>query len=674
MSIWKPSTRAAAGVAALLCAGGLSAVLAAPSVQTIATGAPSANSTANGRANGAIWATYKGDAQRTGSGNIPVRLPLSLLWRYTSDADPGAIFGSPLVVGAGDARRVLFNAGKNLYCLDAESGENLWTFKGDSILRAPITLLPGSNDTVLTLSSKGTASALRVSDGVAAWTYQADSALRVAPLVVRTVRGDRIILAPNSGTLVALTPQGAVDPAWRVGLGAGGAAPTSAPVASADGKRIFVPANDGNLYGIDVRGARVSFAVNLGNNATVTPVSVGNLVFAAAGNTLVATRVDNGAAAWRSAAAEGDFASLSAQPLAQDNGVIYAGTTRGALMALNARDGKLLWQTAIGRASLSGSPLVLRGVVLVGGRDGVFYGVDSAKGQLLWRYRLESERRVLVPVREPLSGTGSSGGGIGSSSGGQRSGFGGGGSRGGGGSSQRGGGSGTGNRSARAAATPTPMMYETRTYGVSSAPAAVDGRIYVPVDNAALYAFSSSAFDAAPPTVTDTKIVFPTDIGSPFVMDLTPDFPGIPAKGPVSLTLDVSDAGSGIDASRIRTSFDGQPVPAQDIKFDQSTGLLTLNLFKSRGDATLSDGTHKVQVEVRDYNGNATPFSTSFIVNSTFVPPVRQDPNAGSGASAPQQPQRPQWGGPGGGFGGPGGGGPGGGGWRRRRDTPDSGQ
>jgi len=316
----------------------------------------------------------------------------------------------------------------------------------------------------------------------------------------------------------------------------------------------------------------------------------------------------------------------------------------------------------------------LRGVVLVGGRDGVFYGVDSAKGQLLWRYRLESERRVLVPVREPLSGIGSSGGGIGSS-GGQRSGFGGGGSRGGGGSSQRGGGSGTGNRSARAAATPTPMMYETRTYGVSSAPAAVDGRIYVPVDNAALYAFSSSAFDAAPPTVTDTKIVFPTDIGSPFVMDLTPDFPGIPAKGPVSLTLDVSDAGSGIDASRIRTSFDGQPVPAQDIKFDQSTGLLTLNLFKSRGDATLSDGTHKVQVEVRDYNGNATPFSTSFIVNSTFVPPVRQDPNAGSGASAPQQPQRPQGGEPASGWRGggwdPSQGAPT---WRRRRDTPDGGQ
>ena len=668
MSTFRNSTTRAAAVA-LLCAAGLPSAFAAPSVQTVATGAPAGNLAANG----AVWSTYKGDAQRTGAGNVAVRLPLSLTWRYTSDADPGAILGSPLVVGSGDARRVLFNAGKNLYCLDAESGEALWTFKGDSVLRAPITLLPGSGDTVLTLSSKGTASALRVSDGVAAWTYQAGSALRVAPLAVRTARGDRIILAPNSGVLVALTPQGTVDPTWRVGLGVSGAAPLSAPVATRDGKRIFISANDGNMYGIDVRGARVSFVVPLGNNATITPVSVGNLVFAASLGTLVATRADNGSVAWRSTAVQGTFASLSAQPLAQNNGVIYAGTSRGTLMALNARDGKLLWQTAVGRTALSGSPLVLRGVVLIGGRDGVFYGVDSAKGQLLWRYRLESERRVLVPVRATASGVGAAGGSPFGA--GQRPGFGGG--PGFGGQQGFGGGPGFGAQrpgavgaGGRLGVAQTPMTYETRTYGVSSAPAVVDGRIYVPADNAALYAFSSSMLDAAPPRVTDTTIIFPTDVGSPFAMALTPEFPGIPAKGPVSLTLDVSDAGSGIDASRIRTTFDGQPVPAQDVKFDQSTGLLTLTLFKQSSTATLSDGTHKVEVEVRDYNGNTTPFSTSFIVNSAFVPPTKQLPTSGAGAVAPQPIQQPgqQWGGRGGG----GGGGGRGGGWRRRRDNQDN--
>lgn len=661
-TFWNSKTRAATG-AALLCASGLTAATAAPSVQTVAAvGNPTAAS------NGAVWATYKGDAQRTGSGNTPIRLPLSLLWRYTSDAEPGAIIGSPLVVGQANARRVLFNAGKNLYCLDAETGENLWIFKGTSTLRAPITLVPGTN-IVLTLSSRGIASALNINDGKAVWAYKADSDLRVAPLVVRTSRGDRIILAPNSGALVALTLQGTVDPTWRISLGAGGATPISAPVASRDGKRIFIAANNGNLYGIDVRGARVSFTANLGNNATITPVSVGNMVFAVSTDTLTATRVNNGAVAWRSRAAEGTFASLSARPLAQDNGIIYAGTSRGTLMALNARDGKLLWKTEVGRTSLSGSPLVLRNAVLVGGRNGVFYGVDSTKGQLLWRYRLESERRVLVPVRAPLNGTGASGSsafggaqrpGVGAGAGFGRPGF---------------GGSGVAGRGVAA-----PLQtYTTYTYGVSSAPAAVDGRIYLPADNGALYAFSSEGLDAAPPIVTNSTIIFPTAEGSPFPMALTPDFPGIPAKGPVSLTLNLSDAGSGIDASRIRATFDGQPLTAQDLKLDQSTGLLTLTLFKPRAQATLSDGTHKVEVQVTDYNGNMTPYSTSFLVDSTFPPPVRQTTMPGMNGSGmngmpgmpgmgmPNQPGQPQWGGRNG-QGGQGGRG----GWRRRRAEQDN--
>ena len=590
---------------------------------------------------GAMWTTYKGNAQRTGAINMPVRLPLNLQWRYTSDADPGAIIGSPLVVGTGAQRRVLFNAGKYLYCLDSESGETLWKWTADSALRAPLSLLPGAGDAVLTLSSKGSAQAIRISDGTPVWKYQADSSLRVAPLMIHTTRGDRIILAPSSGALVALTPQGALDSAWRVVLGAGGASPSAAPVADAKGDRIFVPTSDGAVYGIDTRAARVAFTTILDAAPTSSPVVIGNMMVAVGTNTMVAVRTDNGSTLWRATAGAENFTTVSGQPGPTiASSVIYAGTNRGTLLAFNARDGKPLWKASLGRASLSGSPLVLRGAVLVGSRDGVLYGVNSANGQLLWRYRLESERQVLVPVRATTSANGVSsqptapinnGGRFG---GGFNGGFNGGGFNGGGIPS---GGipSGVGG-----VATATPMAYETRVYGTSSAPAAVDGQIYIPADNAALYAFSTTGFDASPPLVSDITIVIPDTTNAPYPVQITPDFPGIANKGPVSFTLQLADAGSGIDASRIKVTFDGQVLPAADVKFDAASGILSLALFKPKSGAmTLSDGTHTVAVQVTDYNGNASQTSTSFLVNSTFVSPTKQVAGSNTINPSSQQPQ-----------------------------------
>ncbi len=646
----------AAPVATISPMGATSVSNAAPTntVRSSAAISDALSSTGNGTA---MWATYKGDAQRTGAVNMPVRLPLNLQWRYTSAADPGAIVGSPLVVGEPGARRVLFNAGKFLYCLDAESGEALWTWTAGSALRAPLSLVPGMNGAVLTQSNKGVAQAILISDGTPLWTYQADSSLRVAPLALRTSRGDRIILAPSSGVLVALTPQGALDPTWHVTLGAGGAAPAAAPVASANGDRIFVPTNDGTVYAVDVRGGRVAFSTTLDAVSTTSPVVVGNTMVATGSSLIVAVRVDNGSTVWRGTSGDEMFTALSAQPgNTPTSGVIYAGTNRGSLIAYSARDGKQLWKAAVGKAALSGSPLVLRGAIVVGSREGVLYAVNSANGQILWRYRLESERRVLVSVRATTGANG-----VASTSSNPYA-------AGGAGGGRFGGGFGGGiNRSGGAVPSATPMTYETRTYGTSSAPAAVDGQIYVPADNAALYAFSTTAFDASPPLISDTTIVIPDTTNEPYPVLITPGFPGIANKGPISLTLQLADAGSGIDASHISVSFDGQTLPASDVKYDAASGLLSLTLFKPKGDVlTLSDGTHTVAVRIADYNGNTAQTTTSFLVNSTFVSPTKQV--AGS-ANTAQSPQSPQWGGGRGGRGGGGGWNPGQGAppWAQRR-------
>lgn len=592
---------------ALVVTGGFDAILrAAPSATPIALMSTTRNP--------AIWATYKGDAQRTGEANTAAKFPMSLLWRYTSDVDPSAIAGSPIVVGAADSRRVLFNAGNTLICLDAESGEEVWKFKGDGLLRAPLSLLPnGANDTVLTLSTKGTAYAVRINDGSVLWNYKADGPLRVAPLAVRTTRGDRVLIPSASGALVALTLQGTVDTAWKVAISG---APAANPVVSRSGERIFIVSDDGNLYGIDVRGARVAFSVPLGDRVTVTPVAVGNSVVAASANALIAFRADNGTVLWRASAGDETFTTLAAQTstLPNSNDVIYSGTNRGSMMAFSARDGKMLWKSTVGRANLSGSPLVLPGVILVGGRDGVFYGIDSKTGAKRWSYRLESERRVLVQVRDINNNGSGNSGGISRNS--------------------RSGGSGTGGISGGARATPTPKIYQTQSFGTSGAPAAVDGHVYVTADNSALYAFAAEGgYDAAAPITGETALVIPDVDDKPFPVPITAGFRGIPAYGPISMTVKLSDVGSGIDASTIRAAFDGTPLDDKDARFDFATGTLTLSLFKMRGATNLlSDGPHTVTVEVADNSGNRMPTATTtFTVDQTFQSPTANNNNNNNG-------------------------------------------
>jgi outer membrane protein assembly factor BamB len=63
--------------------------------------------------------------------------------------------------------------------------------------------------------------------------------------------------------------------------------------------------------------------------------------------------------------------------------------------ALDAKTGAVLWTADVGRpgASMVGigaSPAVADGVVVAGGADGAYYGLDAATGALRWRYELDA--------------------------------------------------------------------------------------------------------------------------------------------------------------------------------------------------------------------------------------------------------------------------------------------
>ena len=77
--------------------------------------------------------------------------------------------------------------------------------------------------------------------------------------------------------------------------------------------------------------------------------------------------------------------SVDSSPAVAD-GVVYVGTSEGALCALDAEDGGELWRYETGGAIVS-SPAVSEGLALFGSVDRFFYAAKCDSGELAWQYR-----------------------------------------------------------------------------------------------------------------------------------------------------------------------------------------------------------------------------------------------------------------------------------------------
>jgi outer membrane protein assembly factor BamB len=82
-------------------------------------------------------------------------------------------------------------------------------------------------------------------------------------------------------------------------------------------------------------------------------------------------------------------AGIAGAPLVKD-GVVYAPTADGKLLAVEAKTGKALWtceETAEGSASLT-EPILSGGLLFVTDGSKMLYAVDAAKGKVLWKFEV----------------------------------------------------------------------------------------------------------------------------------------------------------------------------------------------------------------------------------------------------------------------------------------------
>jgi outer membrane protein assembly factor BamB len=75
---------------------------------------------------------------------------------------------------------------------------------------------------------------------------------------------------------------------------------------------------------------------------------------------------------------------------AVDNGMVFAGSDQGELLAVALDTGKKVWLKKLGVA-LSAGPAAGYGMVVVGSSKGAVIALDAASGRVLWKTRVNSE-------------------------------------------------------------------------------------------------------------------------------------------------------------------------------------------------------------------------------------------------------------------------------------------
>jgi len=123
----------------------------------------------------------------------------------------------------------------------------------------------------------------------------------------------------------------------------------------------------------------VAYKVDMGGNVYSVPLQVGDKMYVAGGGTLRALNAADGKELW-------NVPLMSTASIAIDNGTIFSNGYNSNVTAFSAADGKQLWSKkghATQTADGSSSPIVAGDVVLVGGSSGsIELGVGSFRGYL----------------------------------------------------------------------------------------------------------------------------------------------------------------------------------------------------------------------------------------------------------------------------------------------------
>lgn len=256
----------------------------------------------------------------------------------------------------------------SIYALDAETGDELWSYTAGGIIRSPPTVAGG---TVYVGSRDNSLYALDAETGNVQWNYTTGDFVDASPTVV----DGTVYVGSRDNSLYALDAETGNE-LWSHQTG--DSVKRAATVISGT---VYFGSWDGQLYALDAQTGDVEWTYATGSSIQTAPTVVDGVVYTGTeSESVYALDSQTGDVLWNSTL--GTFTSSSPTVV---GGTVYIGTSGGSVYALDAGTGGEQWSYATGN-EVASSPTVSNGTVYVGSRDNSVYALDAETGGEQWSH------------------------------------------------------------------------------------------------------------------------------------------------------------------------------------------------------------------------------------------------------------------------------------------------
>ncbi len=352
---------------------------------------------------GADWEQHHGDPGHTGVAPDEIEAGQRLAWSYRTEGT--FLTGSPAIVDGvvyAGTRDENGDGNSAVHAVDQTTGKALWTYDVPSSVHGSIAVSDGK---VFVPTLRGTLFAVDATTGELAWRHDPQAA--PAPYNQRTYGyygvtvADGKVLYPyqtrhgeaSSGLLVALDVATG-ERAWAAPMS--GSTMSDGTPAVADGRVYVGNQTADQVIAYDLATGRRLWlgAAQLGGWQDGIPSAADGRVFIGSNNGIIARNGATGQTLWTYRSPQASLVNGGATPAAPTiaGDVVYMGFPSGAVAALDAATGAVLWNRLLPGEQYHGgihtSPALSGDTLFVGSNGGSFYALDARTGQPLWEHEI----------------------------------------------------------------------------------------------------------------------------------------------------------------------------------------------------------------------------------------------------------------------------------------------
>ena len=352
---------------------------------------------------GADWSQHHGDQGHTGVAADRIDAGQRLAWSYRTEGT--FLTGSPAIVNGvvyAGTRDENGEGNSAVHAVDQATGKQLWSYTVPSSVHGSIAV---SDGLVFVPTLRGSLFAVDAATGQLKWQHDPEPApegynQRTYGYYGVTVADGKVLYPyqtrhgeAKQGLLIALDVKTG-SRVWASPMS--GSTMSDGTPAVSDG-RVYVGNHTADrvmAYDLATGQSLWTGAATLGGWQDGIPSAGNGRVYIGSGNGIIARDGATGQTLWTYRSQHPSLVNGNATPAAPTiaGNVIYMGFPSGAVTALDATTGIVLWDRLLPgeqyRGGVHTSPALSGDTLFVGANNGNFYALDSRTGQPLWQHNI----------------------------------------------------------------------------------------------------------------------------------------------------------------------------------------------------------------------------------------------------------------------------------------------